>query len=308
MSWIRSVATALLIVCVAALLLPGAAWATGEWRWPLQGAVSLEYGARYTSEQGRSCSHGGIDIAADAGASVSACGPGEVVFSGLVPAGEGARAVAVTVLTADGLKVTYMPLERAMVKRGDAVSTGGKVGELAAFGDASTSAAHLHLSVRRGERALDPRSLLGAVTASAESVAPPASAAPKAGRTAAPSSMPVQVPAASAVGIHATAASTPFVSARSAAGVPAPTALSVPIATMPGLGALHRIPPLAVTPQVKTAAVAADVGHLRDLLASVLVRLALAGAAGACVWPVLRGVLAARHAAEPACVTVRHDA
>ena len=317
MSWVRHVLVICFAVGVTVFAMPSAVSAAGAWAWPLRGQVALEYGAQYVDQQGRSCSHGGIDIAASAGAAIDACAPGKVTFSGLVPAGVGLRAWAVTVLTTDGLRVTYLPLERASVKLGEGVAAGDKLGELSGSGDTSSPAAHLHLGVHRGETALDPRSLLGAVQETAPSApAPvPTPAGPPAGPV---SSLPVgrvPVPAARTGGTAAArtpvrAPSPPITSAH-----PAPVPLSAPAhpspllpsALMPGLESLQRIAPVENNPRVRTAAVSADVGRLRDLLAAALVRLAIAGAAGACVWPVLRNVLNARRDSVPAPTAIRRS-
>jgi hypothetical protein len=60
-------------------------------------------------------------------------------------------------------------------------------------------------------------------------------------------------------------------------------------------------------PAVRTAEVAADIEATRGFLEGLLLRLGLAGLAGACAWPVLRRVLdgAAGRAAAP--VAVRRE-
>src|ERR1035437_7846876 len=54
-------------IAVAVLIAPAVARAGGSWPWPVGSAVSLGYGASYTSADGRTCTHGGIDIPADPG-------------------------------------------------------------------------------------------------------------------------------------------------------------------------------------------------------------------------------------------------
>lgn len=316
MSWIRYCLAVSLAACGVLLAPLPAARADGGWRWPLKGDVALEYGARYTDGQGRSCSHGGVDIAAGAGTAVVACAAGEVAFSGLVPAGEGRRAWAVTVLTADGLRVTYLPLERASVGRGESVAAGQVIGDLSASGDASGAAPHLHLGVRRGERALDPASFLAAAESAPQTSPPPAHAP-------APSPAPVRPPAVTSLAprastpavrpgspavsrapVSAPAAQVPAARPSAAAPVPSRAPLIAPSPAMPGMEMLNRIAPVADVPRVRTAEVSADMSRLRDLLGAALVRLAVAGVAGACVWPAMRGLLAARvgPVAEPVAI------
>jgi murein DD-endopeptidase MepM/ murein hydrolase activator NlpD len=128
---------------------PVTAGASGSWKWPVDGEPALSYGASYVSAAGKSCTHGGLDIAAPSGSRVVAAAAGEVVFSGLVPAGEGARAFAVTVLTSEGLRITYLPLASSAVRKGQAVDAGQDVGSLEGTGDASGGGSHLHLGVDR---------------------------------------------------------------------------------------------------------------------------------------------------------------
>ena len=254
MSRLGVVLLVLLIVGAAALGSPGEVMARDSWRWPLSGTVSLEYGARYANDQGRSCSHGGVDVAAVEGATVSACAGGEVTFAGLVPAGVGRRAWAVTVLTADGLHVTYLPLARTSVVRGESVDAGEALGELSDYGDASSPATHLHLGVRRGERALDPLTFLAAVEAA---VQPGPEPAPVARQAATPSRT---VPRAGSV-----SAAHGVVSGSAVAVAPAPSSVAVRPATpslrllassttaMPALDGLRRIAPLADAPRIRVA-------------------------------------------------------
>jgi hypothetical protein len=282
--------------------------------WPVDGAVVAAYGARYTSARGEACTHGGVDLGAAEGATVRACAPGDVVFSGQVPAGEGESAWAVTVLTADGLRVTYLPLRRVVVTKGAEVGEGDAIGELAGAGDASSPAPHLHLGVRRGDTRLDPLSLLG--DRAAAPVAAPAPSAPAAPTVAPPvSSHPVASAAHDApVPLHAPAPAHAVGPVRTSAGAPAGAAIAAPQA--PALlrhvspvefPVLRQVSPVADAPRVRTAAVAADVGSARDFLAALLARLGLVGLAGACAWPVLRGVLEAHAERTPATVGVRRD-
>jgi len=306
MSWTRS---GLAMMCALAMGLssPVPAHASGDWEWPVEGTVAVGYGARYVSEQGVACTHGGVDVSAAEGTTVRACAAGEVTFSGLVPAGEGERAWAVTVLTADGRRVTYLPLSRASVSKGADVGSGDPLGELAATGDASSPTPHLHLGVRRGETKLDPLAFLGERAVAprtspspqaplpAESVAP---AAPVAQGAASAAPRPAHAPVNAAV--HA---SSPVASDEPAE---APSAL-LPGALPAALPAMPRVPQVAETPRVRSDVVAADLGSVREVASIALVCLGLAGLAGACVWPVLRGVLDGSAASAPAVAPARSD-
>lgn len=309
------IAVAVAVVAIA-LVVPGVARASDGWPWPVSGRVSLGYGQTYVDDQGRSCTHGGMDIVAAAAAEVRVCASGQVTFAGLVPAGQGARAYAVTVLTSDGLRVTYLPLRSVSVRKGESVSTGLDLGALAGSGDASSDAAHLHLSVHRGETALDPSAFLGAAGA-APAPGAPSAPAPPAGRTSSPGvpaakAAPGRVtsqghaPASSSQPVHAP------VSAPSVAPAPAVRSLSLDEAmrrvarsgVLAKTLAPTRVSEIAATPQLRVVRMLSDLRAGRGALASWLMRLVLLAIAGACVAPVWRSIRAASAAAAPAPVAV----
>lgn len=165
----RVIGWALFTLFLAAAPMP--ARASGDWSWPVTGSRLLPYGATYATSGGATNTHGGLDIAGRQGEQVRACAAGEVVFAGKVPAGEGAQAIAVTVLTTDGLRVTYLPLASAAVSRGNRIDPGDDIGTLAGDGDASSSAAHLHLGVKRGSTRLDPEAFLASPVAASSPLA-----------------------------------------------------------------------------------------------------------------------------------------
>jgi len=142
------------LVCVAAAASPAAA---GElWSAPVDGcSVALAFGAHYADK-----THRGVDFVADAGADVRSPADGIVAFAGTVPADGGGTCSAVTVELADGLKVSLLPLDGVFVKAGDRVSAAEAVGVLAASGDDSWAASHLHLGTRQGSAYVDPTGFL----------------------------------------------------------------------------------------------------------------------------------------------------
>ncbi len=99
--------------------------------------------------------HRGADLAAAAGATVVAAGPGTVLFAGVV-AGRGV----VSVAHPGGLRSTYEPVAAA-VAPGDAVDAGTPIGTLTAGHPGCPAAACLHWGLRRGDAYLDPLALLG---------------------------------------------------------------------------------------------------------------------------------------------------
>lgn len=136
-------------------------------------AVKLAFGASYGNPPR---THSGADLAGEAGESVLAPVAGSVVFVGLVPAGEGARATAVTIQTADGEKLTLLPLEDVRCSRGAQVEAGDELGALAESGDVSSGSTHLHVSLRRGTLYVDPTPLLAVAPPAASPGTPPGAA------------------------------------------------------------------------------------------------------------------------------------
>jgi hypothetical protein len=281
----RRLAAALVAV---ALSTPAVALASGTWPWPLGTSISLSYGAAYTATDGRRCTHGGVDIAEEPGASVHSCTAGAVSFAGLVPAGDGKRAYAVTVLADDGLKVTYLPLERVSVRAGESVGPREVLGTLAASGDGSSAVPHLHLGLRRGDRQIDPAALLAAGESPAPS--PQAPAPPRSPANVPGPGLPVRSPAAPAydgprpasVGRPAAAHAPASATARAAAAAAeaARRALSSP--------RMQPLPRVWAPTEVRLLAVIADAAHARSGYAWLLLRLALAGVAVLCLRPVVR--------------------
>ena len=172
--------------CLCAVLLaltpvfsPVLAMAAG---WPLAegSAVLLGYGQVYTGPDGATRTHSGLDVAAPAGVSILGLVDGTVTFAGRIPAGEGSSMLAVTVEGAvDGLRYTVMPLETLDVARGEVLSLGDPLGSLAATGDGSSEAPHVHISVRRGDTYLDPQTVLTPPAASVEEPPAPAEDEPQ---------------------------------------------------------------------------------------------------------------------------------
>jgi murein DD-endopeptidase MepM/ murein hydrolase activator NlpD len=114
---------------------------------PIEGTV----GERFAPE-GRYAGHWGMDWEAPAGSPVRAVAPGTVTFAGLVV---GNRTV--TVHHGGALRTSYSYLESIAVTDGQRVVAGQLVGR--------SGLAHgrpgLHLSLRLGDRYLDPALLLG---------------------------------------------------------------------------------------------------------------------------------------------------
>jgi hypothetical protein len=123
---------------------------------PVSGKVTLHFAARYHDDAaGKTRTHYGIDITAAAGSTVVAADDGKVSFAGQTPLG-----LCVSILHANGVKTTYLPLGHMGVSKGDAVSKGLAIGTAAAAGDLSSSSPHLHLGAIFAGEYIDPEALL----------------------------------------------------------------------------------------------------------------------------------------------------
>jgi peptidoglycan hydrolase-like protein with peptidoglycan-binding domain len=99
--------------------------------------------------------HSGVDYPAQRGAYVGAAASGVVIYAGWAAGGWGKL---VTVAHASGVHTMYAHLSRVVVRVGQRVSTGQRIGRAGASGHASGP--HLHFEVRVGGAAVDPLSRL----------------------------------------------------------------------------------------------------------------------------------------------------
>ncbi len=185
------------------------------------GSVLLGFGYSYTTASGESRVHRGADLAMASGAPVTAPAGGTVAFAGRVPGADGGTVLAVSIDTAQG-RVTLLPLAALDVRRGATVDAGDRIGTLAGTGDASSSAPHVHVSLRSGDLYLDPESLF-AVVAPVPAPEPTPESAP----------VPVAAPVAGAAtgSARAATARTPAIEIGAAGepvAVPAPSPATVP--------------------------------------------------------------------------------
>ncbi len=124
------------------------------WHWPVEGRpVVLRPFAPPPAPW--LAGHRGVDFAAEPGDRVLAAGDGIVGYAGPL-AGRGV----VTVLHANGLRTTYLPV-RPSVRPGQTVHAGRPIGTLAA-GAAHCPGTCLHWGLLRGPQYLDPLLLLRA--------------------------------------------------------------------------------------------------------------------------------------------------
>lgn len=176
----------ILVFIVPLLFLPGTAFAA---QWPLDSSrlsASLGYHQTYV-RQGTTYVHSGIDIKGSSGAGIAAPCAGTVSFTGQVPSGDsglkatepesGETMTAVSVKMEDGRTVTLMPFAGVNVKRGETVSEGQALGTLAAKGDRSSRAVHLHMGLKRNGVYYDPMTLFDFASSSEQEAASAAAAA-----------------------------------------------------------------------------------------------------------------------------------
>jgi murein DD-endopeptidase MepM/ murein hydrolase activator NlpD len=132
---------------------PAASAAVGPWGWPLLGSppVTRVFEPPPTPY---AAGHRGVDLAGAAGTPVLAAGAGVVAFAGLV-----AGRPVVSVVHPGGLRTTYEPVQPT-VASGQAVAGGTPLGLLVPGHAGCTAEACLHWGLRRGDRYLDPLSLL----------------------------------------------------------------------------------------------------------------------------------------------------
>ncbi len=117
--------------------------AADTWRWPVAGDVVAAFADApdpYAAGQ-----HRGIDVEAPTGTPVVAAVGGTVRFSGLV----GSSGITVSTRTADGrFDVSYLHLAHAVVRAGQTLAAGDRIGAAGTTGSPSSTTPHLHLGVR----------------------------------------------------------------------------------------------------------------------------------------------------------------
>lgn len=178
-------------LCFALMAQPALA---ATWPVPTSGlSATLAFHQSYTAGI-ESYVHSGIDIPASAGMQISSPLAGTVRFTGAVPSGDSrcggtssAKTMnAVSIELQDGKVVTLMPFAAIDVREGQAVAEGARLGTLAASGDVSTPATHVHMGYKQGSTYLDPMLLFGTAASSARKGAAAGFAAAPAASAAAP--------------------------------------------------------------------------------------------------------------------------
>jgi len=113
--------------------------------WPLRAPVGSSFGPRGTSF------HAGIDLTTWIGAPVGAAAAGRVIFAAFDPSGYGNL---VEIAHGGGVVSMYAHLSSFLVRDGETVAAGARVGRVGATGEATGP--HLHFEVRVRGAAVDP--------------------------------------------------------------------------------------------------------------------------------------------------------
>lgn len=117
---------------------------------PGEGRLTSGFGVRADPFTGRQAMHRGIDLAAPEGSPVRAALPGVVRTAGE----RGGYGLAVEVEHEGGFTTLYAHASEVLVKEGDRVTPGQIIARVGQTG--RSTGAHLHLEVRRNNRAVDP--------------------------------------------------------------------------------------------------------------------------------------------------------
>lgn len=128
----------------------------GKFIWPVRGKIISGFGRRGTGAH-----NDGINIAAEPGAPVKAADGGVVVYAGNELAGYGNLLL---VRHPSGYVTAYAHTKKILVERGDTVRQGETVALVGSTGDVDRP--QLHFEIRKGDRAVDPKSYLARTTAS----------------------------------------------------------------------------------------------------------------------------------------------
>ena len=118
--------------------------------WPAQGQLTGWFGERRGS--GR---HPGLDIDGATGDPVAAAAAGRVTVAGASPAGYGGYGLIVMIDHGDGLVSISAHLSKVLVRVGEEVTPGQRVGSIGTTG--SVTGSHLHLELRRRGVQIDPK-------------------------------------------------------------------------------------------------------------------------------------------------------
>lgn len=118
--------------------------------WPAKGQLTGWFGERRGSER-----HPGLDIDGVTGDPVVAAAAGRVTVAGPAPAGYGGYGLLVMIDHGNGLVSISAHLSKVMVRSGQEVHPGDRIGSVGTTG--SVTGSHLHFELRRRGVQIDPK-------------------------------------------------------------------------------------------------------------------------------------------------------
>ncbi len=144
------------------LFVPGARlsdWERAEalgtlFKYPVRGRISSKMGFRIDPFTRQRAFHAGIDISNRIGTPVYAAQTGKVIFTGY----KGNYGKTVILSHQQGYTTLYGHLDEILVKKGQTVRQGTKIGTLGNTG--RSTGPHLHFEIRRYRRVIDPLKIL----------------------------------------------------------------------------------------------------------------------------------------------------
>ena len=139
-------------------LLTGVLWEKKreEWLSPVEGVITSACGERVNPILGKRENHNGLDIAVAEGTAVIAVKSGKVTEVRT----SATYGKLLEYETTDGYTVMYAHLSKVLVQEGEMVKQGQKVAESGNTG--LSTGPHLHYSLWKGEKLLDPMDYLSA--------------------------------------------------------------------------------------------------------------------------------------------------
>jgi len=146
----------------SAIFIPGAQldWVTQQeikgdlFIWPVRGRISSPYGYRSSPFTGERQFHSGLDISSSYGTPVRAAMSGRVNSAGW----DNTFGNYVVINHHSGYRTLYAHLSEIRVKSGTYVSQGERIGDVGSTG--LSTAPHLHFTVYKNSRTVNPRSLM----------------------------------------------------------------------------------------------------------------------------------------------------
>ena len=148
----------ILILRILPSLLTGVLWEKKreEWLSPVEGVITSACGERVNPILGKRENHNGLDIAVAEGTAVIAVKSGKVTEVRT----SATYGKLLEYETTDGYTVMYAHLSKVLVQEGEMVKQGQKVAESGNTG--LSTGPHLHYSLWKGEKLLDPMEYLSA--------------------------------------------------------------------------------------------------------------------------------------------------